>query len=400
MTSLSPEGRDSAQPAESADRTEQKPQTNKPSRPHHRRNWNRKPGAYRKKRTTTEAAATAPSVPPIEELPEVKEEGETPRRPDHRSRPSHRRSRPEKKSADVEQVTLPQPVVEREEQALARSLNRAAGPISPKALKFPGLNTTTAKQEILSSIKTIFEESGLEAIHLALSGGLDSAVTAGLTAEAVGRKHLRLIHFIENERPIMEKSQAELIAKYLGTPLMVHDCRGQVQSHMDSLKTTSFNVRHRLLCRERMTALVTTAEHERSLVISGINKTKWMLGLTVPHGDMAGVLNPIGDLYHSQLIELAKAINVPKVVLDNAEKSLVLPKQAGVDELTITWKEADFYLYQMLDVKLSLAYLMSLEIDEDKIKALYQRLRASALQRQGLIITDLSKAYQERNGQG
>ncbi len=390
MTFILPDGREQNQPDEVSAMPDQDQTITKPSRPRRKRSWKRKSGANRKKVASAESTLQERAEPATgEEV--TREANEKPKPSGRRSRPGYRRPLPAAASEEAQPASA-----ESHEQALARSLNRLSNNASPRALRFPGLNTTLAKHEILEAIKTVFEESGLESIHLALSGGLDSAVTAGLTAEAVGRKHLRLIHFLEAERPVVEKSRAELIAKYLGISLVVHDCRQLVQNHMNNLKTSSSAVRHRLLCRERMTALVTAAEHEHGLVISGINKTKWMLGLTVPYGDMAGVLNPIGDLYHSQLLELAKAINVPKVILDYAQKATVVPKQHAGEALNLTWKEADLYLYQMVDAKWSLAYLMNLGTEEEKVKALYQQLRASALQRQGLIITDLSKAYQER----
>lgn len=365
----------------------------KPQQQVRKQNWKRKPARFKKitlqpdKKTTT---ATTESSQVIKERKATSGSAYI------------RSNKTDKKTVTTSRKRIQekyhsQEVVGRE-QKLAHSLNRLPNIAATRALKFPGLNSNQTKQDIIQSVKSAFEQTPYKTIFLALSGGLDSAVTAGLVAEAVGRQKLRLIHFIELDRPAVEKSNAELIARSLGITLEVRDCREQARQHMAELKITNELRRNSLLCRERMASLLTLAENDNGFVICGINKTKWILGRTVPYGDNIGLLNPIGDLYHSQVIDLARAINVPKVILDYAEKSALLPGMTPHDPLTISWKEADFYLYQMLDVRLSLAYIMTLGVDEEKVKLLYRMIRESGFKRQLPAIPELVQNYNPRSG--
>lgn len=263
-----------------------------------------------------------------------------------------------------------------------------------RLLKFPGMNTSQAKNEVIQQIRLMADRTGCDKFIFGLSGGLDSAVTVGLLAEALGRNRLQLVHFLESDQPQHDKARAELIAKNLGSPLMIKDCHSQVDQHCQGVSNVTPEMKQALFSRERMITLMLLAEQQDGMVIGSVNKTKWQLGYAVQYGESIGGFNPIGDIYHSQLVELARAINVPKVIIDQALLKPLLPGMTAKSDFTINWKEADLYLHQMLDVRLSLAYIMTLGVDEAKVKYLYQRVRASSRLRQVVEIPAMVSTYE------
>ncbi len=94
-----------------------------------------------------------------------------------------------------------------------------------------------------------------------------------------------------------------------------------------------------------------SAEH-RALVIGTSNKTELLLGYGTLHGDLASALNPIGDLYKTQVRALAAWLGVPKAILDKAPSADLRPDQSDEEDLGMSYEDADRVLALRVDARI------------------------------------------------
>ncbi|MEW6517717.1 MAG: NAD(+) synthase [candidate division FCPU426 bacterium] len=261
-----------------------------------------------------------------------------------------------------------------------------------KTLKFPGLDSGQARASLIQFIQEQMERAGVRNVVLGLSGGLDSAVAANLLVEALGRERVHMVFYAEGERSNQDRGRAGLVARFLKSPLDIHDLRPVLHAGMPDWERLSSSERQPQVARLRAAYLYHQAQHRKALVAGSVNKTKCWVGGLGRHAELACDFNLLGDLYQSQVLELARALNVPRVVTDHAQ-------QPGNGRTTVrAWKEIDYYLYQVLDVRVSLSHLQRLGVHEEKLRWVYHRIRESAGLRQPAPIPDNQRAYVPRGG--
>lgn len=261
-----------------------------------------------------------------------------------------------------------------QEQAKILSQFNGEIPAGMRQMKSPGIDTKIARERIVSAIKEAVLLSGKKMIYMGISGGVDSAVAAALAMAALGRDKVRFVHFIEMEKSAPTRARADLISRGLKNHLEMHDLRPRLQGVVNG---SNLAEKKKKITRARTLALYELAEANQALVMGSMNKTKRLLGYGTRFGDLAYDLNPLEDVYFSQLIEMARVLNVPKVI---REQSLVVeeahrPKQ-NVDAV---WKEIDYYLYQMVDMRFALSHLKKLGMAEEKLLWLYQCMRTAMI---------------------
>jgi NAD+ synthase len=268
-----------------------------------------------------------------------------------------------------------------------------------KGLKFPGIDPQHMKKHLIQSSKELLEAKGKTKVVVGISGGLDSAVVAGLMVEALGRDHVHLVHFIEVDHNAPIRTRADAVAHALRCPLEMIDLRSVLKGIFATKSNVLPLARKRRIARERMAALYDIADAKEAVVLGCLNKTKFILGYGIEHGDLAYVLNPLGDLYQSQVLEMARYLKVPRILLDNALRVYGLDGKRWEQNVERLWKELDYYLYQIIDVRISLAHLQKLGMQEEKLFWIYQRVRDSAHQRIHPPVVPAALGYIPRAGE-
>ncbi|MCD4813672.1 NAD(+) synthase [bacterium] len=268
-------------------------------------------------------------------------------------------------------------------------------PVGLRNLKFPGVDTKVARERIVAFIKEQFEHSGKQSVCLGISGGLDSAVTAALVMAALGREKVRFVHFIETEKSAATRARADLISRGLKNQLAMHDLRPRLQNSFTN-GSGLVGEKKKKIARVRMLALYELADANNALVIGSMNKTKRLLGYGTRFGDLAYDINPLEDVYLSQLIELARVLNVPKVI---QEQSLLVEAPYRTSRSAeLVWKEVDYYLYQIADVRISLAHLRKIGMDENKLLWIYHCMQNAVRAGRLAPRVDLTDATIPRSG--
>lgn len=213
------------------------------------------------------------------------------------------------------------------------------------------IDTTAARQSITEFIRGQLREAGFERVVLGLSGGVDSGLVAYLVAEAIGADRLLAVLLPYRTSSPDSRAHAELIVDDLGcasrlievTPIVDGYFNLEPAEGVTSLRRGNF------AARARMAVLYDQSVVWRGLVAGTGNRTESLLGYTTVYGDNASAFNPIGDLYKSQVRQLAADIGVPREILHKAPSADLWPGQTDEGEVGFPYSEVDRLLYRLVD---------------------------------------------------
>ena len=144
------------------------------------------------------------------------------------------------------------------------------------------------------------------------------------------------------------------------------------------------------MARERMIVLYDQSEVFKGLVIGTSNKTEILLGYSTQWGDSASAVNPIGDLYKTQLRQLSRAMNIPAPIVDKPPSADLWGGQTDEGELGFTYEEVDKLLYLLIDQRYSPGECIEEGFDEKFVNTVIARIRRNQFKRMQPPIAKLS----------
>jgi len=211
------------------------------------------------------------------------------------------------------------------------------------------INPGLARKILTGFIKSEITRAGFSRALVGLSGGLDSAVSCALAAEALGPANVLALRLPYRTSSPDSLEDAQLVAEKLGVPLDTFDITEMVEPLLRrDLQIT--NVRKgNVLARARMIVLYDQSEMFKGLVVGTSNKTEILLGYTTLWGDMAAAINPLGDLYKTQLRQLARSMDLPASVLNKPPSADLWVGQTDEGEMGLKYDEVDRLLYLLVD---------------------------------------------------
>ncbi|MGZ3744565.1 MAG: NAD+ synthase [Pseudobdellovibrionaceae bacterium] len=199
------------------------------------------------------------------------------------------------------------------------------------------------RKALVLGLRDFCRKTGLQRLHLGLSGGIDSAVTACLAVEALGAGNVVGFAMPGPFNAPESLELAENLAKNLQIKLNLVPIGEIYQSLVKVLEKSlgpfDFGVTHEnLQARLRGVILMAFSNKENSLLISTSNKSEYAAGYSTLYGDMCGGLAPLGDLTKKQIYELAKIYNaqgetIPKAIIERAPSAELRPNQKDQDTL-------------------------------------------------------------------
>jgi NAD+ synthase len=252
--------------------------------------------------------------------------------------------------------------------------------------------------EILTGfVREEVRKVGFERGVVGLSGGIDSALTLAVVCRALGPENaLPVIMPYRASSPASERD-ARLVAAQLGTTPLVVDISPQIDAYFDRHPDADRNRRGNKMARERMSILYDLSLARAALVVGTSNKTELLLGYGTIHGDMAHALNPLGDLYKTQIFALARHLGLPAAVIEKAPSADLWEGQSDEDELGFEYAAVDQLLHQMIDVRRTRAELHGLGFDDAFVKQIQRRVRDSQYKRRPPLIAKLSNRTIDRD---
>lgn len=184
---------------------------------------------------------------------------------------------------------------------------------------------------------------------LGLSGGLDSAVCAVLAARALGPREVLALIMPYGKAFPEDVRDAESLARRLGIRHETIDIAPQVDAYFTVRPTTSRVQRGNKMARERMSVLYDHSARDGSFILGTSNKTELLIGYGTIHGDMACAINPMGDLYKTQIRELAAHLRVPAAIRRKSPTAGLWPGQTDEAEIGLTYEELDAILFDLVE---------------------------------------------------
>jgi NAD+ synthase len=181
-----------------------------------------------------------------------------------------------------------------------------------------------------------------------LSGGVDSAVTAFLCARALGPKNVYAIRMPYATSSPSSLSDAQLVVDALGIECRTIDITAAVDGYLQYEPDAGPRRRGNVMARVRMVVLFDQSAKFEALPIGTGNKTERLLGYFTWHADDTPPVNPIGDLFKTQVWALARYLGVPKALVEKAPSADLEAGQTDEGDLGITYARADAILSQLL----------------------------------------------------
>jgi NAD+ synthase len=216
---------------------------------------------------------------------------------------------------------------------------------------------------------------------LGLSGGLDSAVCAVLAARALGPENVLALIMPYGAACPADVADAGALARLLGIRSETIDIAPQVDPYFSRYPTDNRVLRGNKMARERMSILYDFSAREKSLILGTSNKTELLVGYGTIHGDMACAINPMGDLYKTQVRELGAWLGVPKSILEKHPSAGLWPGQTDEGEMGIAYAELDAILYEMADRRKSVPEIVALGFKAEVVGRVADMVRRSEFKR-------------------
>jgi NAD+ synthase len=183
---------------------------------------------------------------------------------------------------------------------------------------------------------------------------------------------------------------AQLLIEQFRTPSKTIEITDMVEPLFGLDSEMSKQRKGNIMARERMIVLYDQSEVFKGLVIGTSNKTEILLGYSTLWGDMASALNPLGDLYKTQLRQLARAVTIPAPIVDKPPSADLWIGQTDEGELGFTYEQVDKLLFLLVDQRYSQQECIEEGFDESFVKAVIARMRRNQFKRMMPPIAKLS----------
>ena len=237
------------------------------------------------------------------------------------------------------------------------------------------VNTTLARQILTGFLRSEITRVGFSRAVIGLSGGIDSAVSCFLAAEALGPQNVLAVRMPYISSSPDSLDDAQQVIDVVGVQSETVEITPMVDP-LIALTPQDAHVRHgNIMARMRMIVLYDRSEAFNGLVVGTSNKTEILLGYSTLYGDSACAINPIGDLYKTQLRQLATDLGVPKQIIDKPPSADLWVGQTDEDELGFTYAQADQLLHLLVDERYSAVECIEAGFDESFVHQVVSRIQ-------------------------
>ena len=229
---------------------------------------------------------------------------------------------------------------------------------------------------------------------IGLSGGVDSALSTYLAASALGPENVHVVLMPYRSSTPESLSDALTVVQDLGLSHEVFGISPIADAFFEETERATGEMdrtrRGNVLARIRMIALYDRSQTLGALVIGTSNKTESLLGYTTLFGDNASAINPIGDLYKTQVWQLSRHLGVPETIVRKSPTADLWPGQTDEQELGATYAEVDELLFYMVDMRERDEELIKRGFDPKFIMRIREKVRRAQFKRRLPIIAKVS----------
>jgi NAD+ synthase len=244
------------------------------------------------------------------------------------------------------------------------------------------IDTDVARRIIGEFIRGQLWQAGFDRAVLGLSGGIDSALVAYVTAEAIGADRLLCVLMPYRTSSPASRADAEEVVRRLGSASEIVDITPMVDGFYGPESDASALRRGNFMARMRMGVLYDRSVTWGGLVVGTGNKTESLIGYTTLFGDSACAFNPIGDLYKSQVRQVAAGIGVPDQIIRKAPSADLWPGQTDEAEAGFDYPTLDRLLYWRIDKRRSIDEVVALGFPRELVDRVDRMVASSEFKRQ------------------
>jgi len=270
-------------------------------------------------------------------------------------------------------------------------MSRQAAPLEseiPEELRIDAEGTIAILVDV---IRDEVRRTGFRKVLLGLSGGIDSAVSAALAVRALGAKNVLSVLMPYRSSDPKSAADAKVVARRLGTPVETIPITPMIDAYFRKTPQATRLRRGNKMARERMAILYDLSLRDRRMVIGTSNKTEILIGYGTLHGDLASGVNPLGDLYKTQVRQVAAALGLPDAIIWKTASADLWAGQSDESDLGYRYRDIDRVLLRLVERRDRPGDVVAAGFPERMVRGLHRRMTRSQFKRRPPIIAKLTR---------
>ncbi len=243
------------------------------------------------------------------------------------------------------------------------------------------INTDLARKILVLFLRDAVTKVGFKHAVLALSGGIDSALSAYLVTEALGPENVLAVRMPYKSSSQDSLDDAQAVIDALGIRSDTVDITPMVEPLFERFPDITDRRKGNVMARQRMIVLYDYSAAFNGMVIGTSNKTETLLGYTTIFGDNAAGVQPIADLYKTQVRQLSQALNMPSHVIDKPPSADLWVGQTDEGEFGYTYEMADQLLYLLVDERYTVDEVVAEGFERTFVEKVWRQVRLNHYKR-------------------
>ncbi|MCS1351422.1 NAD+ synthase [Mechercharimyces sp. CAU 1602] len=246
---------------------------------------------------------------------------------------------------------------------------------------FLRLDANQTVSHLSNKLKQAIKAAGFDKAIVGLSGGIDSALTLYLSVHALGKDNVVAVKMPYKHSSPSSLEDAQKAIDALGVESLTVDITPQIDAYFKRFPDATALRKGNKMARERMSILYDLSAQHDALVIGTGNKSEMFLGYGTQFGDLACAINPVADLYKTQVRQLSAHLGIPESIITKAPSADLWQDQTDEGELGYTYLEADVLLHYMVDRRFTRAELIQQGFAPEFIDSVIRRIQQNHFKR-------------------
>ncbi len=259
------------------------------------------------------------------------------------------------------------------------------------------INAELVAEILTRFVRNEIQRTGFSRAVFGLSGGIDSSVVAYLVVRAMGPENVLAVTMPYKTSSEETRRDSAAVVAALGMQTLDIPITPQVDAYVAAMSGLTQMRLANKCARERMTVLYDQSAAFKGLVVGTSNKTELLLGYGTQFGDLASAINPIGDLYKTQLKQLAAYLGVPDAILGKPPSGDLWVGQTDEGELGFSYDDVDRLLVLLVDRRWQPAQVIRAGFDAEFVERVVRMVRRNQYKRRLPVIAKLTNRTMDRD---